>query len=162
MKLKLSHTCVLVILVVVFFNSCKKYPEGPKFSLLRPEKRIYGTWELEKYVVNDFDSTNYLPPCNAIYSPEGVNNNYCYRFIRGKNNIKGSDGNGAYIFENDKEELVISYSVYNAPLNYPNIIGPTGTVYNWEIRKLTNKELWIRRNVSGLVKEVHLKKIYKK
>ena len=40
------------ILLIFFSTSCKKYPEGPKFSLRPVKHRLSGDWEVKRYENN--------------------------------------------------------------------------------------------------------------
>ena len=40
----------------IYLASCNKYEDGPAFSLLSAEKRLYGTYTLDKYTINGVDS----------------------------------------------------------------------------------------------------------
>ena len=42
---------------ILFFSQCKKYPEGPSFSLRTKTERISNTWKLNQLIVNNVDST---------------------------------------------------------------------------------------------------------
>ena len=50
---------ILAIVAVTFIaTSCKKYPDGPSFTLLPKKDRIAGKWRIEQVLVNGYDVTN--------------------------------------------------------------------------------------------------------
>jgi hypothetical protein len=44
---KATYTIMLLFLATILFSSCKKYEEGPSFSLLSKKSRLKGVWELK-------------------------------------------------------------------------------------------------------------------
>lgn len=55
------HILVLLGLVALISSGCTRYPEGPFFSLHKPEYRIIGTWQISHTYLNgeEVDSTAY-------------------------------------------------------------------------------------------------------
>lgn len=47
----------IVIISLLIFGSCKKYPEDPFISLKSPRSRLEGSWLLKKVTINGIDST---------------------------------------------------------------------------------------------------------
>lgn len=151
--------------MVILFCTCKKYPEDAKFPWQTVQKRLTGTFIVDQYIVNNIDSTYLLPPCNAVYPMDHTSNDghYYFKFSFGKGlegNISGLDGNGSFSFSNDKNKLLTSYAV--KPGKY-NLINPAASILStggeWEIRKLTDKEFWIKLSFDGLTNTIHLKKV---
>lgn len=51
------------VLLVVFgaiclISSCKKYEEGPSFTLLSKKSRLANTWRIDRYYENEIDKTS--------------------------------------------------------------------------------------------------------
>ena len=164
--MKILKTIILSGLCLLLFSTCKRYPDGPNFTLRTIKNRMIGTYDLDKFIVNGIDSTNLLPPCNVVNTIDygSTNGNYCYRF-KSDYKIAGLDGSGDYNFDKDQSAIdfayIMSYSP-NQPLNVRNLLmfghDDDG---QWLIRKLTNNEFWLRKEYHGLVYEIHLKKIHK-
>ncbi|MEO6303497.1 MAG: hypothetical protein ABIP51_10000 [Bacteroidia bacterium] len=164
-----KDTKIIVVLffILVLFTCCKKYPEGPFFSLRTSLNRLAGYYVLDKYIVNDIDSTDLIPPCNNLNNLNytSADGRYYFQFDR-HDNIKGIDGIGNYILVAHKNKIDISY---NSGLNYffpftqgRNLLEPIkGFAGEWEIRKLSNKEFWIKETAGNLTFEVRLRKIHK-
>ncbi len=80
------------------FESCKKYPEGPAFSLRTRTQRVANTWKVENYKVNGTDYTSLVADYTETYSKDG---NYSYSW--------GSfAGTGTWSFENSDEEIQLT------------------------------------------------------
>ena len=47
---------IILIVITAITEGCKKYEEGPCFSLRSAKKRLYGTYTLTQYTVNGVDS----------------------------------------------------------------------------------------------------------
>jgi len=119
----MSYKVLLLGLLVVSigFSACKKYEDGPVFSLLTKKQRLTGDWEATKFEVNnqnvinqgyfvefEFDKDGDFTDRNNLY--DAVNSFY-----------------GEWEFSGDKEEVELNYD--------------TGDRLDWEITRLTNKEL---------------------
>ncbi len=156
-KIKIFACCLISILL---FTTCKKYPEGPAFTLLTVNHRLFGTYILDKYIVEGIDSTLLLPPCTAVNSVpySKGDGSYCFQIERG-GDIKGLDGHGGVVLVHNKNDIGIDYNVILGSKNLLQPLKNAGGV--WEIRKLTNKEFWIKQDYGGRVWEIHLKKLHK-
>lgn len=42
--------------VILILSSCQKFPEDDSITLKRAKKRIEGTWEIKKYLIDGVDS----------------------------------------------------------------------------------------------------------
>lgn len=119
------------LVTILNFQSCKKYEDGPSFTLKSKKSRLVREWEVVKIYDNsgeqifpyidsdyeidieyefekdgDFDQS-------ISYSYEGYSYSYTYK--------------GEWEFSSDKEELEIELS---------------GSTEDWEIKRLTKDELW--------------------
>jgi hypothetical protein len=155
-------------MIGLFFTTCKKYPDGPKFSLRSVQHRLTGTYELDKFIVNGIDSTDLLPPCNIVRSLNYTNSDGHYYFLfkdGSDNNLVGLDFQGDYALINNKRDIHITYgdgSNYGGVFTSGrNILEPAkGGGDKWEIRKLTNEDFWIKATFFNSTYEVHLRKIH--
>ncbi len=155
-----SPIILLFVLSLLLLSNCRRYPDGPDFTLRSVKKRLWGTFELEKYMVNGIDSTDFLPPCKDLYPVDYATHNgkYCYRF-KSNYGIAGLDGFGHYSIHGDKDEyIMLTYTNSVGNKNFFNPFQPEDGLF--EIRKLTNKEFWIREDFKGNRYEIHLKKIH--
>jgi hypothetical protein len=143
----------VIFLGVLVTSSCKKYPDGPLLSLWTKEHRIVGTWDVEYFSINGHDSTEYLKskPFYGMYSFDNRNNsNYCY--------YNSSNENyhlyGWWQLENDKKNITIDFNIDSV---YTEQMGPyRAKSSSWEIRRLAEKEMWLKTNYSD-GKEYYIK-----
>lgn len=160
MKTNIYILFTLLVFTVLLFNSCKKYPKDGHYSLQTVNKRLSGTFILDKYIVNDIDSTNLIPPCVPIkYIDYGVKDGRYYYEFNSKNGLNGMDGGGLYNIINNKNDFRSSYSHVLAGKNILRQT-PNGVDCIWHILKLTKSEFWIKQDFNNLTYEVHLKKIH--
>ncbi len=151
--MKILKQSILLFTSIIFITvaACKKYPDGPLISFHSKEKRVVGEWLVDYYSINGYDSTSYLQakPYYGKYSlhaPRGdnspafdlVSNNgtYCtfgnWRFTNNKKNL----------FVSQQDGCNSSISEFNAnPFVASNV--------TWEIRRLTEKDLWFKTTYNG-------------
>ena len=153
MKTKQSTILLAAAAVTVLnFNSCKKYDDGPAFSLMSKKGRLTGEWEVVK--INGQNPEEYFSSSN--YGFYGSN----YPTIVTANNV-----DLVWEFEDDGDfsqsisgTINVSYYGYSTsvPLNN-NYSGEwdwesnkekieieiNGTSEDFEIKKLTNTELTV-------------------
>jgi hypothetical protein len=57
MKKSFQYFPLFLIIAILIFGGCKKYPEGPSLSLLTKKERVTNDWVIDKYFVDDTDNT---------------------------------------------------------------------------------------------------------
>ncbi len=99
MKTKLSVSVIILgALIMLGLQSCKKYPEGPAFSLRTKTERVSNTWKVDNYKINNSDYTSLMSSYTETFTKEG---DYSYTW--------GSlDGTGKWAFQNDKEQIKLT------------------------------------------------------
>jgi hypothetical protein len=141
--------------LMIFFAvaSCKKYEEGPSFTLLSVNKRLIGTWELKQANVNGNEiNINEFLNSALTFIPDTIDidvDSISINYIRTKLN---KDNTGLITFSGN-----VNMNGFNLPFNQSQQITwqlddekekITVTVNNEtlesEIIKLTKKELWLR------------------
>jgi hypothetical protein len=107
-----SIVCFLILV------SCKKYPEDGHYTFKTVNKRLTGTYILEKYIVNGIDSVSLLPYCNSVNSVPyaGSDKAYYYQFD-GHSHIKGCDGSGS-IHSVEKKKRQFLLDIHSHRLTY--------------------------------------------
>jgi hypothetical protein len=107
-------------------SSCGKYEDGPKFSLLSKKTRVAGDWDV-KSIGSQVLGTGY--GLTISFDKDGsLKNTYTY----------GSSSYsyvGSWDFTSDKENLVLTID---------------GDIDTLEIKRLTNKEMWLDDDYSAL------------
>ena len=129
---KISNKTILaggLITAVTVSPSCGKYEDGPGFSLASKKSRLTGTWEIDKYEINGVNAltTNNID-LEIEFESDGdytVRTTYSYSGY----NSYSYTSSGEWEFSGDKEEIEFD----------PN----DGSKFEWEITRLTNKELHV-------------------
>lgn len=153
MKTRISiYFFIVTIVFSVTFFSCKKYPDGPSFSLRTKTERLSNTWKIESYKFNGADSTafvknyllnNYILDIkkNGNYS---INYNLIIVFLSFPMNETGK-----WVFSGDKKNVIFTKESGNTT-------AAVGSNSSWEILRLKEKELWAKYFQNNDVTEVHL------
>ena len=95
-KTRLSILLILLgVILVAIFHSCKKYPDGPVFSIHTKTQRLSNTWKVENYKINNTDYTSLMSNYTETFSKNGA-----YSYIWGI-----SSGSGVWVFQNDDREI---------------------------------------------------------
>lgn len=136
---KISNKTILaggLITAVTVSPSCGKYEDGPGFSLASKKSRLTGTWEIDKYEINGVNalSNNNLDIEIEFESDGDYTVQTTYSGYYGSNSYSYSSS-GEWEFSGDKEEIEFD----------PN----DGSNFDWEITRLTNKELHVEFNDDG-------------
>lgn len=135
----ISIICITALSLTTF-NSCKKYPDGPAFSLMTKKARLCGSWQMEKYIVDGTDQTTFFYTVLPGYVIE-VKKDETYTSTY----IAGTIETGKWEFTNNKKDLKTT-------------VNNTGEVVVQQILKLENKALWIKHTeTNGSIIELHLK-----
>ncbi len=151
MKTYIFKVCTLLLLIV-FLTSCKKYDEGPWISFNSKEKRLVGTWEVEKFTVDGYDSTHYFrkydSPTFAIVESGFF---ISLRDVMNAPNNPRKGLSGYWSLEDKKRELKC---VFNSQENQEDTwidMGPFGIDRTsfWEIKRLKMEELFLETNYDG-------------
>lgn len=122
---------VIILLLATTLGACKKYEEGPYVSFLPREERISNIWQIEKVSLNGEDITDDYKDNFPELVYEFNENGTARRSFK----VLGVTINqtGEWRLQSDDEELNINLSDPIAEYNYI-----------WIIKKLTQKELWVR------------------
>lgn len=98
MKLKLTTIIIiLAALLMPTIQSCKKYPDGPTFSLRSRAERVANTWKVENYKINGNDFTSLVSSYTETFTKNGAYT-YSWGIL---------DGSGTWSFQNKDTEIQI-------------------------------------------------------
>jgi hypothetical protein len=143
----------MVIGASVFFSSCNKYEEGPSFTLLSATKRIVGTWELKETLINDqiVDINDMLDMFGEMDmdSMSGFEIDPTQISVNSVKITFEKEGTGNFAFSvsymsfplTQKEDMIWSFDDDKENVSLTIM----GDVQTFEIIRLTNKELWLKR-----------------
>lgn len=107
-------------------TSCGKYEDGPKFSLLSKKSRVAGEWDVKSVGSQVLGSEYGL---TMTFDKDG-SMKYTYTY-----GTESSSYAGSWDFSSDKENLVITID---------------GDIDTLEIKRLTNKEMWLDDDYSSV------------
>ena len=131
---------LLIILISILFissnliTSCKKYVDGPAFSLLTKKARLTGNWTLQTYTYNGNDLT-------ALFGGNfkmNIKKDGTYQTTIGT-----ASDEGKWKFGEDKDDVYFD----------SNTAGVAEEAYR--ILRLKNKELWLRQTASNGDEEIY-------
>ena len=115
----------------MFAASCKKYDDGPYFSLLSKKARVVGKWHTGMWLVDKYEQIMMLDTNRrAEFTKDGVYHYHEYNTFSHK--IK--DLYGTWDFRQEKEQLL---------LGLPTGTDSAMTYVLWDIMRLKDKELWL-------------------
>ena len=126
----------VVLILITISSACKKYVDGPGFSLLTKKSRLCGDWLYEQYIVDGHDITE------SIKTASGAN----FKFIIEKSGSYKFQGlitdDGKWKFGEDKDDVYLT----------SNMTGSTEQAFR--ILRLKSKELWLRSTASNGVQTI--------
>lgn len=151
--MKAKKVIGLILIIGVFtgmLSGCKKYDEGPTFSLKSKTKRLSRDWQIEEYYRNGNNETSQLIITNYVesYNKNGTHS----RSYNDKNGNLVSES-GQWKFDNNKEQISIT------GIGSIEWTDQTSTVSSssYIILRLTSKEFWYYYENGGGKHEIHLK-----
>lgn len=116
-----------LILFFLVFSSCKKYSDGPSFSLLSKKERLCNDWVLSSHLLNDEDVTEDSLSIKMVIDKDGTYS--ISETYDAMGQLQGNYSNGKWAFGDSKDILFF----------YENgVENPTST---FKIKELRNKEL---------------------
>ena len=123
---KLLAFLLLATIVMVGFNACKKYEDGPYLSLRSKHNRVVNEWKLNKATNEGIDVTSQF---QEYYFTFNDDNTYTY-------NRKLVKETGTWDFDDDKLNIVLT---------------PAGssTTESYKIIRLKNDELTLDQTVGS-------------
>ncbi len=135
-----KNIAILMLAVVAVFavSSCKKYEEGPGFSLRSKAGRLDNTWELDMVKLNGKDvTTSYkaiVPDLLMVIKKDGT-----YEITAG-----GDRETGTWTFDSKKEKITTTDNA-------------SKTVEVWAILRLASDEFWYTVEDGSDKEEWHFK-----
>lgn len=168
-----------IILLLLFIASCKKYEEGPDFTLRTILSRIDGEWTPTKVYVDGKDSTEYNLVDKIVIFACSEEDNLCFKYRKPylrkspmhkyeKNPITGeylnlNDGRGylryTWLLKDNYESIMFELAPFSlSTFYYYDSIQEKYKVNNrylelgntYEIKKLTNKEMVLKLDIIRL------------
>ena len=141
---KTAHYLMLSAILIAFTTtSCKKYEQGPDFSILPKKERLANNWKMETYMEDGVEKTTTFNNLfqNALFTIESDGD---YTLTYKPLGITNYSETGTWRFVNSKEDFET------------NPTSGVGSVAVHHILKLKDKELWYVDTENGVKKEYHL------
>lgn len=119
----------MAVVIMLNFNSCKKYEDGPRFSLKTKTSRLVGEWEVIKIDGENFQDDNlYLEfdkggDFTATYEYKYSGTTYKYSY------------EGSWEWDSKKEVIEVDLE---------------GENLEWEVLRLSKDELWFEDEANDL------------
>ena len=142
---KIFSYLLLVVSFSIILTSCKKYPDGPAFSLLSRKARLANTWHIGSYSENGVDKTtdfkNAYQSAKIVIDKEGNYSIYYKAF-----GLVDYNESGTWKFSNNDDDFTTTPT------------SGSGSAGTHHILKLKDKELWYKEDPDGsnIVREYHL------
>ena len=136
---KMKKIISALVVVIILVSSCKKYPDGPEFTLLTKKERISGNWKLEQVIVNGYDVTNAY---NLWYG-----SNYQLDIVKsGSYSVVGNfPDHGIWNFVDDKSDVSFISQEDKGTKTY-------------KILRLESSSMWFQDvDSSNYIREIHYK-----
>ena len=131
------------VLLLFALSSCKKYEEGPAFSLRGKKERVSNDWKVAAYTENGVDKL-------AEFNNEFQNGKFTIAQTEGfiftfkQFGVTDTELSGKWYFNDDKTKLLFNQTL------------PITDNWAWDIKKLREREMWITDTDSAMVIELHL------
>jgi hypothetical protein len=140
-----SHSSAKTFLTIAFaallLMGCGKYEEGPSISLRAKKSRLVGNWKLDSAELGGVNVTIFYPIFDVSFAEDGA---YLERIA-----VLGFTDevyDGSWRFNDGKSSIRLDYD--------------DGRTSQVEIKRLTNKELWIEfETLSPLTNTLELARI---
>lgn len=151
MKKVSTYFFIVAVIFSVAFVSCKKYPEGPSFSLRSKKERLANSWKIQKYYFNGGDSTTFAK--SHVFNGYILNINkngdygFSYNLMIGSLTFPFNEA-GAWTFTEDKKKVIFTKESGNTS-------AAVGSSATWEVLRLKEKEFWVKYTQDDDVTEVH-------
>ncbi len=143
----LKSTYLLLLLLILVIGTgvgCKKYPDGPEFSLMPKKWRLDGDWKLNQALENGTDVTA-ATLVNTIEYSRKIELNGNFSFNWATNNGTSLSYDGTWTWSDDKTVIYFSYA-----------LGAGIQVDTYLILKLERHELWLQNlSPTGDVMQYH-------
>jgi len=151
----------VVLVILIGFVSCHKYPEDPSTSFIRPIKRLSNasSWNMVAYYINGISSMDSLMHKYVSVNPLLSTSSELDFAVMGTAanggktigiNFISEIGAGDFLLEDNKNKLkiyipLLCQGYYNPFIN---------TTSDWDIEELTSNKLDIKSMINGINYEI--------
>lgn len=137
--IKSTKVIVSILLITAMFGGCKKYEQGPAFSLRSKTVRVANTWKIESYYKNDIEQpiTEEEKNIEIELTKDGqmtISGTASYN-----NDIYKGPAKGTWKFDVNKENIYFAVYFYTKNEKTYNKY----SLKILKIIKLKNNEMWL-------------------
>ncbi|RMG67407.1 MAG: hypothetical protein D6722_13185 [Bacteroidetes bacterium] len=150
MKHSLLYLPLLAIALFAFQTGCNKYPDGPGASFRSATSRISTTWDIKAANQDGVDITDQFEGEFFEFEEDGSFRRLETDFLISlppfsQDTIVNIVAEGEWTFIEDETQVELFYTYtfrdpYNSSILYNEEVNE-----RWEIRRLTQDELWLRQ-----------------
>ncbi len=142
-----------IAIITLILSGCKKYEDGPLISFRSKVNRLTGKFEIDKFLVNNEDSTLLYNEYMGIYLEIDYFENLTNTYLGFSDNNK-SLCSGHWDIQKPKTTITTDYYYWYIDTDSLNSshkppIAPFESYNEWTILKLTNKKLWLKTNYNN-------------
>ena len=143
---------IMLIFLMIICDGCRKYENGPWFSLRSKEGRVINSWDYELVLRNGLDVTEGQPELSIVYSSSSIGFNENKRFstiIAYTDSLTNPPQrfDGTWGFSDNEDDLILTYDP-------PGPMGVDSQV--WVITKLRKNQLWAEEVFDNNLNEYRL------
>jgi hypothetical protein len=131
--MKNNKIVLLTIALLSICTACKKYPDGPGFSLLGKTNRFSTIKKIEAYIYDGVDITSQFTGSNYSISASGTYSAYYQRIVLGKTYTYATT-KGEWAFTDNCNKVIMSANAENR----------TFSSVTYTILKLKNGAVWLQ------------------
>lgn len=143
MKTTLKTLALVAAVSVAAITGCKKYEEGPSFSLASKKSRLAGEWSVSKMIVDGTDVTALFLPSGSTYKVT-IEKDGTWTSVATMGSVSENE-KGTWEFVDKKESIVMVTE------GSGDADGDTSL-----ITMLKSKELHLKQTGGGNTTEIHL------
>ncbi len=150
MKKQIIIALILIAFGIINFN-CRKYPEGPGFSLRSKKNRLCQDWKLVNYYYDDIDYTDHKLQIFTLYemniNKDGTMYLFTSSYMPQTSTIHTVEIHGTWEFSEDKRHFYFTEQYTNDNTQPQPLLG--GVRHDYFILKLFEKEMAVRETLDG-------------
>lgn len=154
---------IVLLLLIGFAASCKKFPEGPAITFRSKKNRVEGAKEIESYTVDGADSLSYL--MDSVF--QTCANEF---FFHKKHTSDTSAGDALVEMPNCSEydNWLPGWTFTGKNIMYLKFsLVPKDTAvrsdtivfaHTWDVQRLSKKEMWLQRTQNKKLYEMRFRR----
>ena len=123
---------LVIVVLALLFSGCRKYEDGPTFSLRSKKARVVNNWDAHTVARNNIDETEFYDEYNLNFNDNGE----IIWTVKKATDTVATVLTAQWELASVKEQIKLTFSDIPTP-------GETTLLY-MDILKLEEKEMWLR------------------